>query len=132
MDKNKKLICVYGSLRKGLHNHGIIENAELLGTFWSEPIYSLYSLGGFPGLKENGDTSVLMEVYSVNDIEAKRVDSLEGYSEDGNNWFYDKVSIETPYGTASVYIYVPSVDNRMKVESGDWKEYVNQKNLQYY
>jgi|688.fasta_scaffold65876_4 gamma-glutamylcyclotransferase (GGCT)/AIG2-like uncharacterized protein YtfP len=123
---NKKLIAVYGSLRKGFHNHGIIKDAKYLGTCTTEPTFSLYSLGGFPGLKQNGNTPVVIEVYEVNNQEAYWVDALEGYSEQGNNTFYDKIFIDTPYGEASIYIYVPNVTEDRLVKSGDWTEHKKQ------
>ena len=124
---NKKLISVYGSLRKGLHNHGLISDSQLLGEFKTEPVYSLYSLGGFPGLKENGNTSVVMEVYAVDETTASYVDGLEGYSPDRVATFYDKVPIQTPYGEASVYTYVRNIPEDRLVESGDWKKFINTK-----
>ena len=126
MDKKETLIAVYGTLRKGLWNHHIIQNTEYKGTFKSEPIYTLHDLGGFPGLKENGNTSVTFEVYSVNDMEAARVDRLEGYSQDKTPTFYDKKFINTPWGTAGVYIYVNDLSGVPIIESGD---YVNKKSL---
>lgn len=133
---NKNLVAVYGSLRNELGNNPVIQspNTVFLGAFESKPEYSLYDLGYYPGLKENGETSVVMEVFEVDDEVALRVDRLEGYSPDREATFYDKKSIETPFGIASVYIYVPQVDQRNLVESGDWKEYYNLKfksRLQY-
>lgn len=126
--KNKKnLIAVYGSLRKNLGNHYLIENSEYLGNFKSNPEFSLYSLGGFPGLKENGKTSVEMEVYAVNDAVANNVDALEGYSPNRVATFYDKKPIDTPYGEASVYIYVNDIPEDRLVKSGDWKEFLEKK-----
>lgn len=122
MDK-KILVAVYGSLRQGLHNHRLLESSNYLGDFNTEPIYSLHSLGSFPGLKENGNTSVVMEVYEVTEAVARNVDNLEGYTPGGNNTFYDKISIETPWGTASVYTYVNELKSSSLVESGDWKEF---------
>lgn len=131
---NKKhLIAVYGSLLSGLGNHRVIqgENTEFLGEFISEPVYSLYSLGGFPGLKENGKTAVKMEVYSVDDETARRVDMLEGYSSDRPATFYDKKPIETPFGTASVYIYVDDIPKENLIESGDWRDYLESRKILY-
>ena len=130
----KHLVAVYGSLLSGLGNHRVIqgENTELLGEFTSEPVYSLYSLGGFPGLKEDGETAVKMEVYSVDDTVAKRVDSLEGYSPDRPATFYDKKPIETPWGTASVYIYVDDIPKERLVESGDWRGHLEDRKLLHY
>lgn len=120
---NKILIAVYGSLLSGMSNHRLLETSKLLGTFQTKPEFSLYSLGGFPGLKTNGNTSVRMEVYEVTEEIAKRVDSLEGYTTGGNNTFYDKIPIETPYGKASVYIYVNDIPKERIVKSGDWKAF---------
>lgn len=130
MDK-KILVAVYGSLRQGLHNHRLLESSNYLGDFNTEPIYSLYSLGSFPGLKENGNTSIVMEVYEVTEAVARNVDSLEGYTPGGNNTFYDKISIETPWGTASVYTYVNELPQSSLVESGDWKEF-KENTLSFY
>lgn len=130
---NKHLVCVYGSLLSDLGNHRVIqgENTEFLGEFTSEPVYSLYSLGGFPGLKEDGETAVKMEVYSVDDEVAKRVDRLEGYSPDRPATFYDKKPIETPFGTASVYIYVDDIPAERLVKSGDWRDYLESRKILY-
>ena len=129
---SKKLVSVYGSLRQGLHNHKYhLENAEYLGTFSTEPEYTLHSLSSFPGLKENGNTSVVMEVYEVTDEEDKSIERLEGYSKGGNNTFYDKKEIQTPWGLASTYIYINDLPSSTIVESGDWKEFKNNV-LDYY
>ena len=115
----KKLIAVYGSLRKNCGNDHYLKTAEYLGEFKTEPMFSLYSLGGYPGLKEGGNTSVVMEVYAVDETVAKRVDQLEGYEEGRPATFYDKINIETPYGTAGVYTYVNPIPEDRLVESGD-------------
>jgi len=120
----KNLIAVYGSLLSSLHNNYILEDSKLLGSFKSKPEFSLYGLGGYPGLKTDGNTSVLMEVYEVNDKVAQRVDNLEGYSSNRPATFYDKIPIKTPFGEASVYIYVNDIPEERLVESGNWKDYV--------
>ena len=125
--KNKKfLIACYGSLRKGKGNDHLLSTSKYLGTFQTKPEFSLYSLGYYPGLKTNGNTSVTMEVYEVTEKIAKSIDSLEGYTPNDNNTFYDKIPIETPYGEASVYIYVNNILKERLVESGDWKAFKQQ------
>lgn len=124
--ENKILVAVYGSLRSDMSNHDLLKTSEYLGEFKTEPVFSLYSLGGYPGLKEGGNTSVVMEVYAVDETVAKRVDQLEGYEEGRPATFYDKINIETPYGTAGVYTYVNPIPEDRLVESGDWKEHRNQ------
>lgn len=118
-------VSVYGTLRQGFGNHRLLENARFLGQFTTEPIFSLYNLGGFPGLKQNGETAVVMEVYEVTAVEARRVDNLEGYTPGNTPYFYDKINIETPYGTAGTYIYVPEVRPESIIESGDYTTFIN-------
>lgn len=120
IEKNRILVAVYGSLRKGFGNHRLLKNARYLGTFNSEPVYNLHDLGGFPGLKHNGNTSVVMEVYKVTPEEAYNVDCLEGYNPNEKPTFYDKEIIETPFGKAGVYIYVNNLDDCLLVEPGDY------------
>lgn len=127
VNTNKNLIAVYGSLRKDLGNHRLIKDSTYKGEFKTNPVYSLYSLGGFPGLKEGGETSVVVEVYEVDATTASNVDALEGYYPGREATFYDKVNIDTPWGTAGIYIYVPNVSERHKVESGDWKEFLEER-----
>jgi gamma-glutamylcyclotransferase (GGCT)/AIG2-like uncharacterized protein YtfP len=122
----KILIAVYGTLRLGHGNYQHLlnhEGAEHLGTFKTEPIFNLYNLGGFPGLKEKGDTAVTMDVFSVDERTAARVDQLEGYSEGRSATFYDKIMTPTPYGEAGVYIYVGNVREENKIESGDYSQF---------
>jgi len=123
MSETRK-VAVYGSLRAGLGNHGLIGhplqqgNAKFLGVFKTEPVYTLHHLGGFPGLKRNGNTAVVMEVYEVDQQTGKSIDQLEGYSEKREPTFYDRDVIETPWGNAFTYIYMGNPNN--PVESGDW------------
>jgi gamma-glutamylcyclotransferase (GGCT)/AIG2-like uncharacterized protein YtfP len=119
-------VAVYGSLRKGLHNHSVLgKNAKFLGTFETPPEYSMYSIGGsFPGLKKNGTTSITMEVYEIDEDTFEQVNILEGYSEDGGEHnHYDRDIIKTPFGDAYGYIYNYGVEGLHFVASGDWAKY---------
>jgi gamma-glutamylcyclotransferase (GGCT)/AIG2-like uncharacterized protein YtfP len=134
MQNKEQLVAVYGSLRKSLHNHSLLAGSEYIGEYITEPIYDMYSVSGsYPGLVQHGSTSIHMEVYSVTDVVATNLDRLEGYKvgqEDSNH--YNKVTVNTPFGKASLYIYNHSVKSMVKVESGNWvsfKEYV--KTLMY-
>lgn len=118
-----KLISVFGSLRKNLHNNYILDNAEYLGITKTAPIFTMLDFGSYPGLLHTGNTEVEIEVYKVmDDITWKRLDMLEGYPD-----FYNRMIIETEYGFAWIY-YNPltesNVDSKI-VNSGNWIEYEN-------
>lgn len=124
MSKNKYLVSVYGSLRKTMVNHHYyLSDSEYKGTFPTEPEYTLHSLTWYPGLKLNGNTSVIMEVYEVDEDTLKRLNQLEGYNPEKKSDFYDRIEINTPWGKAFTYIYVNELSKESIIESGDWVKY---------
>lgn len=77
-----KLIAVYGSLKKGKHNHRIIEEEDFIGT--TSVRGTLYSLGSYPALVEGSEEEHLAEVYSVSDSRYQTIRNMElrsGYKE---------------------------------------------------
>lgn len=130
-----KIIVVYGSLIEGLGNHHRIsqygKNAyEKLGEDVIKDNFTLVSLGGFPGLIPNTkmDIGVKVEVYSVNKEVYRSVEILEGfYGQDSPSNFYNKYKVQTKFGEGEVYVLDDSyLKNHEVVESGDWKEYLNE------
>ena len=120
----KYLVAVYGSLRSGMGNHQYyLSDSEYKGTFSTEPEYTLHSLQWYPGLKLNGNTSVVMEVYEVDEEVLKTLNRLEGYRYGEPATFYDRIEINTPWGKAFTYIYVNELSKDSIVESGDWVAY---------
>ena len=123
----KYLVAVYGSLRSGMGNHQYyLSDSEYKGKFTTEPNYSLYSLSFYPGLKLNGNHSVVMEVYEVDEKTLTNLNRLEGYYPGEKSTFYDRIEINTPWGRAFTYIYVNELSKESIVESGDWVMYKNE------
>ena len=123
----KYLVAVYGSLRSGMGNHQYyLSDSEYKGTFSTEPEYTLHSLQWYPGLKLNGNTSVVMEVYEVDEKTLTNLNRLEGYYPGEKSTFYDRIEINTPWGKAFTYIYVNELSKDSIVESGDWVMYKNE------
>ena len=122
----KYLVAVYGSLRSGMGNHHYyLSNSNYKGTFPTEPEYTLHSLSAYPGLKQNRNHSVVMEVYEVDEDTLKNLNRLEGYRPGETSTFYDRIEIDTPWGKAYTYIYVNKLSKDSIVESGDWCEFKN-------
>ena len=122
----KYLVAVYGSLRRGMGNHQYyLSSSEYKGTFSTEPEYTLHSLSYYPGLKLDGNTSIVMEVYEVDEETLKNLNILEGYRPGEKSTFYDRIEINTPWGRAFTYIYVNKLSKDSIVESGDWCEFKN-------
>lgn len=124
MNNNKFLVSCYGSLRRGMSNHQYyLSSSEYKGTFSTEPEYTLHSLSYYPGLKLDGNTSIVMEVYEVDEETLKNLNRLEGYYPGEKATFYDRIEINTPWGKAFTYIYVNPLPKESIVESGDWVLY---------
>ena len=123
----KYLVSVYGSLRKKQSNYEYhLSNSTYKGTFTTEPEYTMHSLSYYPGLKLNGNTSIVMEVYEVDEDTLKNLNRLEGYYPGEKSTFYDRIEIDTPWGKAFTYIYVNELSKDSIVESGDWVMYKNE------
>lgn len=87
-----KLITVYGSLKKDRYNHSILSGAEFIGN--TTVTGTLYSLGSYPALIEEGDNEYDAETYMVDDETYQSISNMErwaGYKEvivDGSIIFY--------------------------------------------
>lgn len=124
MNNKKHLVSVYGSLRKTMSNHqSYLLDSEYKGTFSTEPEYTLHKISSYPGLKSNGNTSIVMEVYEVDENTLKSLNRLEGYYPGEKSTFYDRIEINTPWGKAFTYIYVNELSKDSIVDSGDWVKY---------
>ena len=110
-------VAVYGSLRKGLHNHVLLEDSDYLGLDKLQGEYTLLDLGSFPGLILQGDTDITIEVYEVDEETFQNLDWLEGYPS-----FYNRTEVETLYGTAWVYYLQGDKYSNVAVPSGDWTD----------
>lgn len=123
MKSSNHLVAVYGSLRKGLHNHSLLENAKLLSTETTGN-FRMYSMGGFPYIRPvESPYDITIEVYSVDDHEFANLDRLEGYPS-----FYDRKQIPTTQGNAWIYFIDEPPGGREEVTTGDWKQYYGANN----
>ncbi|WED26992.1 gamma-glutamylcyclotransferase [Vibrio sp. DW001] len=110
----RHLVFVYGTLRKGESNHHVLSDSEYLGFFETEPNYQLFNYGSYPGVTQ-GNCKVLGEVYSVDDDVLQRLDRLENVPID-----YRRDPIDTPYGSAWIYLYQEVSPLDEAITSGNW------------
>ncbi|WED22127.1 gamma-glutamylcyclotransferase [Vibrio sp. JC009] len=108
------LVFVYGTLRKGECNHHLLESSEYLGMYETEPDYQLFDLGEYPGLSD-GKSSVTGEVYHIDEATLAKLDLLEDVPVE-----YRRESINTPFGSAWIYIYQDVVPEDQVIDSGNW------------
>lgn len=117
-------IAVYGSLRRGFHNHHLLAHCEYLGTFHSANRYTMVDLGSFPGLFHGSNSTIVVEIYRVDEDTLATLDILEGHPDHyqrhpqpiegfGEAWLYIM-----PEG----YLDIATVPH---VVGGDWLVYRN-------
>lgn len=111
------LLATYGTLKQGFGNHGVIKDCNFIGKCTTNPEFTMYSVGWFPGIIHNGKTSIQLEVYEVTDENtARRLDQLEGYPN-----LYDKEIIPTILGNVMIYVYNYPTDRLTEIKSGNWE-----------
>ena len=115
-------IFVYGTLKHGGHNHHFMVGQTFMGTAHTVPGYTLYDLGGYPGMVAEPDDldGVGGEVWSVDDSCLAGLDVLEGTAEG----LYERRSVPLcpPYADHRVeaYFYLKSLGERTKAGQ-EWK-----------
>lgn len=114
----KHHVIVYGTLKRGRGNHHRLEKAKFLGEVVTEPKFTMYDLGYFPGVRKEGSTAIHGELYEINDLEFKSLDSLEGYPH-----LYVREQIRIPGRTETPWIYIINRDYLREeaiLEDGVW------------
>lgn len=129
-EESKDYYFVYGTLKRGFGNSqrvfGGSKTAKYIKDVETEPIYTMISLWAFPGVINNGGTSIKGELWEVSDKTTKtNLDRLEGYSGEGvANNLYNKEVIRLDDKDVNIYIYNikdREVRKEQIVESGNWK-----------
>lgn len=115
------LVAVYGSLRKGLHNHKALGSSEFIGEGVVKG-FGMYSLGMYPALSREGKkTPVVVELYEVGTMTMTRLDNLEGFPS-----YYTRKMCPVQVNGETIPAWVYYMDRALEeefVEGGDWVEF---------
>ncbi len=114
-------LFVYGTLKKGGCNHGLLMDARCVCTTRTSDLYCLLDLGSFPGVVETPASSYIGgEVYEVDEINLASVDRMEG------KWFFRQEVLLEYNMSALMYFLnekaIPIVDNYRVMVGGIWPE----------
>lgn len=144
----KRLLAVYGTLRKGFENHYFIEDAKYLGTFKTEVLFFLVCIGPYPVLTPQSDVSeselsklesenilpstIIYELYEITEDDWPAICELEEYDGiRGNpNNLYDTMDIDTDFGKAEIFIQHKIAEGTF-VAHGDYSHFkgIHEKNV---
>jgi gamma-glutamylcyclotransferase (GGCT)/AIG2-like uncharacterized protein YtfP len=120
----RTLLFVYGTLKKGGSNHGVLSDQSFVGEARTVPGFRLFDLGNYPGMiaDPSSPISVTGEVWSVSHEALARLDAFEGVPEG----LYRRVALQLlePVGAEAVqtYLYAQDVSGRREIASGAWSD----------
>ena len=119
----KKLLFVYGTLKRGCSNHHYLSGQEFVGNARTHSGFRLYELDGHPGmvLEASDQNGVVGEIWAVDDPALVHIDGLEGLAE--AIYRREAVPLLPPFSDLGIeaYFYNRSVKNRRDI-GGEWKE----------
>jgi gamma-glutamylcyclotransferase (GGCT)/AIG2-like uncharacterized protein YtfP len=110
------LIFVYGTLRRGEHNHPQLGPAQYLGEAWTAPSYELVDMGHYPALLEAGHDAIRGELYDVPESWLRNLDAFEEVP-----MLYERKPIALADAHALGYVMRREVAGPApRISSGDW------------
>tara|TARA_R110001606_G_scaffold392142_1_gene560817 strand:+ start:1777 stop:2148 length:372 start_codon:yes stop_codon:yes gene_type:complete len=115
------LVAVYGTLKKGFGNHGLMAQAQFLGCDTLTQI-CLYDIGPYPGARLEASAGIEVEVYAISQAHLAELDVLEEYDFAAPaRSLYIRALLPTRYGLAWVYLYQGQVSGKPCLRSGTWQ-----------
>lgn len=109
-------VFVYGTLKRGGSNHALLGRGCFLGEFVTAPVYTMLSLGDYPGIIDGGATAISGEVYNIDPGLLHELDLLEDYPVE-----YTRRQIITPWGRAWIYLLRRPSASLPIVADGYWQ-----------
>jgi gamma-glutamylaminecyclotransferase len=119
------LLFVYGTLKRGCRNHRHLGGQTFVGPARTVPGFTLYDLGGYPGIAADpAAVGVTGEIWTVDAAALARLDAFEGVHE--GLYRRAPIALQTPSGetaAATADAYFPTVDLAGRPHVGaEWRE----------
>lgn len=124
--KNKINVFVYGTLLKRNPNHFYLSGQKFIGKAVLQG-YAMYQVRSYPGIipaEADKHDRILGELYEIDEQTLKKLDRLEG-----EGYLYkrlcEKVSIDNTEYDAYIYVWLDSVEGRLKISFEDmpWRPF---------
>ena len=110
-------LFVYGTLREGHMRNSVLSESEFLGVKKTRKKYTMVDLSAFPGIFDEGKTSITGELYLVDDLTLQRCDMIEGHP---NFYYRDRIKLQGGGKAYAYFLPKKDYDYRPVVSTGDW------------
>jgi gamma-glutamylcyclotransferase (GGCT)/AIG2-like uncharacterized protein YtfP len=116
--------AVYGTLRLNQGNYNwCLKDKKNVTHLETKRIkgYKMFNVGSFPGIKEDPNESIVVDIFEVNNEDVKvKLDQLEGYRSynEESSMYLKRKTKEDEY----IYIWNDKFNESRKIENGDWIE----------
>ena len=117
--------AVYGTLRLNQGNYNwCLKNKENVSFVETKRIkgYRMFSLGNFPGVREDENSEITVDIFDVNNDDVVRnLDGLEGYrkNDERNSMYLKRKTNNDEF----IYIWNCKDEGIEEISNGDWVEY---------
>ncbi|MGB9622104.1 MAG: gamma-glutamylcyclotransferase family protein [Brevinematia bacterium] len=125
-------IFVFGTLRKGQPRNYLLEKEKFLGYGFIEGFELYYIKNLFPGIVQ-GEGKVFGEVYEVSEDKLYQLDEVENVFKvkDVDVGLSKRARVKVKLNNSEeidawCYIFIQDLENSIKIESGDWLNFINQ------
>lgn len=109
-------LAVYGTLKKGFHNHRVISDAIYQGSCWVDN-FGLADEGYYPSAFKFPGRKIWVEVYDITGDMLAATDRLEGVRPDKEHCHYTREQVETHFGPAFMYA---RLENKLEESTTKW------------
>ena len=113
-------VAVYGTLKRGMANHRLLDEARYVGTEVLTSIV-LYDMGDYPAAQMESSHGIQVEIYEVSAAQICKLDLLEECDDrNPEAGLYKRCKCRTRHGETWIYIYNRAVDGMPRIDKGSW------------
>lgn len=105
---SKTILFLYGTLKRGQKNHGLLTGQRFVGEATAEPLYRLHDLGSYPGMVVDvaDGLRVTGELWEVDAACLAKLDEFEGVPE---LYVRQRVALQGIAGPVESFLYNKAV-----------------------
>lgn len=110
-----ELLFVYGSLKRGLSNHGMLRGAVYVGEAVTAAGYRLVRIDAYPALTRPGSRAIRGELYRVT---PELLDALDAF--EGDEYVRERVTLEDGRSAQAYFLAEVATPSAEELDADAW------------